>query len=107
MRFKEEKARRMRQKVCKRCNELYTTSGKYSTICPKCYFPYGAKKKVYGEKNKKIEKEIKKKNYWFRICFEKEFKNDEEADKYLTRVFEEIEDFPMDDLHGEFEERAK
>jgi hypothetical protein len=47
------------------------------------------------------------KNYWFRICFEKEFENEYDAEKYLDKVLEDIEDYPMSDLHGDFEERIK
>ena len=30
------------------------------------------------------------KNYWFRICFEQEFKNKEEAEEYLEKLTDEI-----------------
>ena len=47
-------------------------------------------------------------NYWFRICFEKEFKNDEEAENFLdNEVIPDVYQNDVKELSQEFEERKK
>jgi hypothetical protein len=48
------------------------------------------------------------KNYWFRICFEREFEDEEDAELYLEKVGDDIFEYPnVKNMSSEFEERAK
>ncbi len=47
------------------------------------------------------------KNYWFRICFEKEFEDESDAKDFLEERLEDMWENGMTDLSTEFEERKK